>query len=67
MHMETKVHMKLRYFVVLTWMCDKRGLVQYVTLWNNPNHNIAMLKLMISYIGHESFAKLAYICKAQAF
>ena len=31
----TKVHVILRSFVVLTWMCDIIGSVQHVTLWNS--------------------------------
>ena len=39
----TKVHVILRSFVVLTWMCDYIKLVQHVTLWNNTKCNILMV------------------------
>ena len=46
----TKVHVVLRSSVVLKWLCDKCSACHYE---NNIKCNIAMLKLMNSYMGHE--------------
>ena len=47
-----EVPMTLWSFVVVTWMCDKKELVECVTLWNNTKCSTVMWKLMISYMGH---------------
>ena len=44
----TKVHMVLWSYIVLTWMCDNRELVQHMTLWNNTKCNIVMLELTLT-------------------
>ena len=48
-------------------MCDKRELVLHVTLWNNTSCKIAMLKLMVSYMGHKLSTEVADIRKVQTF
>ena len=50
-----------KVFVVLTWICDNRELVEHVTLWKNTKCNVVILN---SSMGHEYSPKVVHIHKA---